>query len=299
MADSYGEIASSNVHFTYKSNPDFSTLCQGDVLRITPELRDVLREIHPYFLNDQYKYFIVLTQSCDLIRRQGKDCKSAYISLAAVRDFNSFFDKEMTNKGYAKKVNGILLMNSEVKSRATQFIERIYNNTEPEYFFLYKDESLNFPTSMISYLKVSFSLKSKENYDICLNAKMIELTDEFKAKLGWLVGNIYSRVGTADWDSLLNQEEKDKLFRNEIESRCIVSGKAQLKQLETELLSSRITDVENAQTFISDIHIETNYDKVIIILEDILNKRKDIAGKERDTIMNYIKSNARLKQLIK
>ena len=85
-------IMGSQVHFTYKCNPDMSSLCQGDILKITEEIKTVLTEVHPYFLNDQYKYFMVLTQSCDLVRRNGSKCKTPYITLAAVRNFSDFFE---------------------------------------------------------------------------------------------------------------------------------------------------------------------------------------------------------------
>lgn len=79
-----------NIHFTYKPSPDMSSLCQGDVLCVTDEMRKILKEVHPYFLNEQYKYFMVLTQSCDLVRRNAGKCKTPYITLAAVRSFDDF-----------------------------------------------------------------------------------------------------------------------------------------------------------------------------------------------------------------
>ena len=74
-------------------------------------------------------------------------------------------------------------------------------NKEPDYFFLSDDTSLGFPDRMVAFLKLSISLKADLHYDTCLSAKVLGLTDAFKAKLGWLVGNMYSRVGTPDWVS--------------------------------------------------------------------------------------------------
>lgn len=61
---------------------------------------------------------------------------------------------------------------------------------------------------MVAYLKVSIPLKSGEHYDKCLKAKRIELADEFKAKLGWLIGDMYSRVGTTDWETIMTAQAK-------------------------------------------------------------------------------------------
>ncbi len=52
-----------------------------------------------------------------------------------------------------------------------------------------------------AFLALSVALKI-EHYDLCLAAKIAQLTGEFQAKLGWLVGNLYSRVGTKEWGSV-------------------------------------------------------------------------------------------------
>lgn len=286
-----------DVHFTYKPDADLSTLCQGDILEITDGLKALLKDVHPYFNNPQYKYFIVLTQSCDLVRRNNKNCKSPYITLAAVRAFDDFFDREMEAGHYVEHVNDFLLMDATQKVRAYQLVERIYNNTEPDYFFLYKEENLNFPASMVAYLKVSIAFKSSEHYDLCLAAKRIELADEFKAKLGWLVGNIYSRVGTTDWESVMNSKQRETMISDELESRCIISGKAQLDELKKELAEKNIEDSENAREFIAGVHVQTNYDKVMDIIQDVLDKRKDkISDEEKEKIMSPIKSRNMLKK---
>ena len=122
-----GYLIDKNIHFTYKPNPDMQSLCQGDVLEITPELSVVLKEVHPYFLNEQYKYFMVLSQSCDLVRRNGKNCKTPYITLAAVRSYSEFLEKILLKGKFAEKNKELLLMDDKHKERAYQLIERIYN----------------------------------------------------------------------------------------------------------------------------------------------------------------------------
>ena len=153
-----------NIHFTYKPRPDMKTLCQGDILEITEDISKVLKNVHPYFLNEQYKFFMVLSQSCDLMRRNGKNCKTPYITLAAIRSYSDFLEKMFLKGKYAEKVGKFLIMDEKNKDRAYQLIERVYNNTEPEYFFLYKEDALEFPDSMVAYLKVSIALKSDEHY---------------------------------------------------------------------------------------------------------------------------------------
>lgn len=253
-------VAENSIHFTYKEHPDMASLCQGDLLEVNDSIREVLKEVHPYFLNKQYKYFMVLTQSCDLVRRDGVNCKTPYITLAAVRSFDDFFEKKLVSDKYVEEVNECLLMNNRQRERALQLLERIYNNTEPDYFFLYKEEALNFPESMIACLKVSIALKSKLHYEECLNAKVLELSDEFKAKLGWLVGNIYSRVGTTDWESKITLKQKADMLSDELSSYCVIGSKEQLSALKKALRENapQLQTQEEMVDFISHCGIKSN-----------------------------------------
>ena len=296
-----GYLIDKNIHFTYKPNPDMQSLCQGDVLEITPELSVVLKEVHPYFLNEQYKYFMVLSQSCDLVRRNGKNCKTPYITLAAVRSYSEFLEKILLKGKFAEKNKELLLMDDKHKERAYQLIERIYNNTEPEYFFLFKEEALEFQESMVAYLKVSIAFKSDEHYDKCLSAKKIELTDEFKAKLGWLVGNMYSRVGTADWEGIMSPQARKDMLNNDLNSMCVIGNKEQLKQLKRNYLEQTelMPNHEDAIEFISNIQIKTKYDKVMDVIEEVIKtSSKKIPIEEKEKLLKAIRSRSTLKALI-
>lgn len=301
MEEKYEYSINKNIHFTYKADADMESLCQGDVLNITEELTEVLREIHPYFLNEQYKYFMVLSQSCDLVRRNGKNCKTPYITLAAIRSYDSFLEKTLIKEKFAENVGGFLLMDEKKKEKAYQLIERIYNNTESDYFFLYKEDALEFPESMITYLKVSIALKSQEHYDKCLAAKKLELSDEFKAKLGWLVGNMYSRVGTADWEGIMTAQERKEMLNNDLASKCIIGSKEQLKTFKAKLTekSEMIHNHEEAATFVSDIYVQTKYEKAMSIIETIFQtSSKKIPEEEKGKLLNAIKSRTALKSLL-
>lgn len=295
------EFSKQKIHFTYKTSPDMSSLCQGDVLKPTEELKNVLRDIHPYFLNEQYKYFLVLTQSCDLVRRDGSKCKTPYITLAAITSFDDFYDNCLKVNKYAEEVNGFLLMDTKQRERAYQLLERLYNNTEPDCFFLYKEDAFSFPNSMVASLKVSIALKSALHYDVCLNSKVLELSDEFKAKLGWLVGNIYSRVGTTDWESIMTKNERKQMLSNELSSHCIIGSKAQIKELKNELKThaETIKTQEDANDFISSIHIDSQYDMVMNIISDQINMLPEsISEDEKTKLLTSFKSSSQLKVLL-
>ncbi len=294
---------SKKVHFTYKEKEqtDQSNLCQGDLIKITDELRDVLKEIHPYFLGPQYQYFMVLTQSCDLVRRNKNKCKTPYITLAAVKEFEPFFEKQLLSKKMVEDVNGVLLMNNKNWERAYQFLERLYNNTEPEYFFLYREDMIGINRSLIATLKVSIAIKSDIHYDKCLKGKVLELSDEFKAKLGWLVGNMYSRVGTTDWESIKTESERKEMIREELLYFCIKGEKPQIDALKKEIRnnSEHFKTKDDVIEFIDNYHIKSKYDQVIEVLEDIVNTSSGtISSADKEKLINTIKSRSMLKTLL-
>ena len=293
--------SSGKVHFTYKAKADMTVLCQGDVLSITEELREILQKVHPYFLGEQYKYFMVLTQSCDLVRRDGTKCKSPYITLAAVRNYDELLIRELISSEYAEQVEGFLLMNSKKQTQAYQFIERLFNNNESDFFFLYKEDKLDFPESMVATLKVSIALKSSQHYDTCLKAKKLELSDEFKAKLGWLVGDLYSRVGTADWEMLLNKNQRKKMIHEEITSHCILGSAEHLKIIKDELHSGHphFSSLEEAAKYIEGIHLPSQYEKAIEALETAITnaKTQNTSPDDIAIILNTIRSSATFKAI--
>jgi len=47
-------------------------------------------------------------------------------------------------------------------------------------------------------LPLSLSIRA-EHYESCVRDRVAQIDDLFQAKLGWLLGQQYSRVGTPDW----------------------------------------------------------------------------------------------------
>jgi len=88
------------------------------------------------------------------------------------------------------------------------------------------------------------------------------------------------------------------MISDEIEKRCIIGRKEQLSQLKQGLADHKIIDSKVAQEFVSGIPIETNYDKAMAIIQEILEERGEkLPGKEKEIIMNSIRSRKVLKRL--
>ena len=192
-------------HFTYEHMDDPNgDLRQGDIVQPSGELRTLLSNVHPHFTNDKYIAFLVLTQSCDLARR-ASSCKSRYINLAVVRPLvdmlSSFLDKACEEVRIDnKRIEGLYI--SETKQKAEQLLARILNqNAQAEgLFYLHPDTSIGITECSVALLQVTVAVRAHEHYDKLVRARSGRLKEQFQSKLGWLIGNLFSRVATPDWD---------------------------------------------------------------------------------------------------
>lgn len=205
--------SASPVHWTY-APVDSSTLCQGDIIERTDAVVSLLAEVHPYFAQqDKYLSFMLITQSCDLVRRNG-ECNARHLTIAGIRTLSDVISaKELpriaSSQAFGREVS------MSCRNALLQFLDRLLNNNEPTYFFLRADHSQGIGTDSCACLRVSVPLRV-EHYGILLNAKRGQLADVFQAKLGWLVGTNYSRVGTPDWSENLQRLGEFKQLRESI-----------------------------------------------------------------------------------
>ena len=220
---------------------------QGDVLARTPEINSLLESIHPHFHNQpKNQFFMVLTQSCDLVLRN-EMCKSPYITIAPVRSLDLVVERHFAQLGDATVGSELRVMGAKNKTKASEFLQRLFNNNEPGYFYL-DSEDTPLPGDCVAFLSLSIAIKADLHYKECLAAKVLQLNDTFQAKLGWLVGQMYSRVGTLDWDTkVLNNKvqgvlkdaaiwvEDDKIKALEIEYQSLLSSDPNAKMSRTQI----------------------------------------------------------------
>ena len=186
------------MHWTYSKPESDSGLQQGDFLIPKDELRDVLREFHPHFCDGKYIGFVITTQTCDLVRHDGKPPKAHYINIAAVRSLNDaaaqIFERVIStvSKGAFRQSD---------KSDARDLLHRICNQNEQALglFYFHPDAELALGDPSVAFLRITIALRA-EHYDLLLSARTGGLRSDYQAKLGWLVGNLYSRAATPDWD---------------------------------------------------------------------------------------------------
>lgn len=191
-------------HFTYSQVVDRKSLKQGDILKKSEDLCNVLREYHKYYADtSQYTHFQILTQTCDLVRRGRSDsgqCSARYLTLAAVRPLETVIQRAI-EKIIDRRVivDDVYCCRKRDKDKLSHEIKSLFNNNAKEYFFLKASPEDGLTEDSCTFLQLSIAIRANEHYKLCLDAKLLELEPNFSSKLGWLVGNLYSRVGTTDY----------------------------------------------------------------------------------------------------
>lgn len=245
------------MHFTYADPPDLSELCQGDILARTPEIDSLLELVHPHFhKKNSNLYFMVLTQSCDLVPREGGRVKADYITISPVRSLDAVVGRQISSMQSPDVKAELPVLTMKAKNSLGEFLKRIYNNNESGYFYL---DGAGTPLigDCCAFLNLSIAIKAPEHYPKCLDAKILQLNDTFQAKLGWLVGQMYSRVGTRDWE-LPDLRVK---VQATLENAAIWVPDASLKQLE-DTYKTRAAEVETGSKTMTQEEIASALKKV-------------------------------------
>lgn len=273
---------SSPVHWTYDTFTADADLQQGDIIESTDTIRGLCEKVHPYFCNQKFLGFMVITQSCDLVRRKKKECSAHYINLAVIRSLEevlpNLFDsvcKPLAPNVYA----------NESKSEAQKLLSRIFNQNEQALgvFYLHPDAQAGVAVPSLVLLRVSVSFRA-EHYQTLVNDRRGRLKPEFQSKLGWLTGNLFSRVGTTDWhESPSREKELDKLI-------AAFMGTNENRQNDKYPLWVNKNRVESARKA-GEITDQTKRDEIISVIEKhpIPNPKQDIVKAVNNIIKNIVK----------
>lgn len=258
------------MHFTYRSDLG-GDLQQGDILKRTPELEELLRDIHPhYFQNKNNQYFIILTQSCDLVRRDGISCKARYISFAAVRPVTALVENQIERNAVSGLIPDIPVCTLQSRNKLGQFLQRLLNNNEPGYFYLHHEPTHGLPDDYCAFLRLSVAIKSDLHYEKCIEARQLGLDQTFQSKLGWLVGQMFSRVGTKDWAP----KELTKIVREHLGDAAIWVDDRSLKQLTPHLEKWRLDHPEQ----------ELDQEQLIDMIDSMPNRKELVLNRVHELI---------------
>lgn len=185
-----------------------------------------MKGVHAHFCDEKYLAFLVLTQTCDLVQRP--NCKAQHVSLAVIRSFAALVPGLISGINETE-VPG--LFESESKGKATELLSRILNQNEQSIglFYLYPDADVGIAEHAVAQLRITISFRANEHYETLRQARSGRLGEQFQSKLGWLTGNLYSRVATRDWSETETDRSRVKKISDELLAPLSWVPKANLK----------------------------------------------------------------------
>lgn len=262
--------------FCDASEVDWKSLAQGDLIQRTTDVQAVLSEAHQYYsIAEDYKYFCVLTQSCDLVKRSG-GIKAPYITIAAVRPLSIFLERAL-DAFSSKKTSNLRVGQADRLSFARQLSDRLLNNNEKDVFFIRKSNIFGFNEDLCVYLQLSVALRP-QHYERLVASKVAQMKSIFSAKLGWMVGQLYSRVGTPDLSDFEADENayREKFFDDTVDSQILWLTKRQRR-----LFRALVTDWENAHP--GD---EVTADVLLSLAEQVPDQKALLADRVVQVLVN-------------
>ena len=293
--------------FAEPDDIDKEGLRQGDLLAKTRALSGALSQAHQYYATaSDYTHFLVLTQSCDLVRRNGKAPKARYITVAAVRPLKTVIDRFLAKHEFGDFEFPVLLCKKDRELLAQQLLERLLHNTCDGHFFIRKDSVSDIDEDLCAFLALSVALKNI-HYDACLSSKVAQLEDIFAAKVGWLTGSLYSRVATPDIEELLSEPEvyKAAFYDETLYNRTAWLSPAQFRHLKKLVQAWRKDnphaqlDLVAAQAIIDNIPEDVTFvaERVFAVLSEsgLVSKNEAM----RDSVINTIQPGVALRRLIR
>jgi hypothetical protein len=173
------------------------------------------------------------------------------------------------------------------RPKILEFLRRLHNNNDKELFYLHEQPDMGLPESCCAFLRLSIALLPA-HYDICMQARLLSLTDVFQAKLGWLVGNIYSRVGTADWvPDYLKKEEFESYLSGIVDREIRFFAREQAEEASKTI---EALNIDEARKYIASVQYKTASDRLI---ESIVGHARRLLNVTDDQLLRRFESRLR------
>ena len=202
--------------YVYQPQTSELSLLQGDILRVEGQFRKYFTEFYPAINHpeNEDKYVMILTQSCDLVKTEKRRPKLSHINVCLVRSLKAVIKRLITDEIKPVSIADKNLLLRDALDRLKDRLSKLLNNTDQKtHFFLPKQ--LPFSEDMVAILPLSFSFRT-DHYDTLLQGKVLELKPEFQAKTGHLISQLYGRIGTHDLADFDWDDRKTRGFINNL-----------------------------------------------------------------------------------
>lgn len=165
------------------------------------------QEIYPEVNTDKVDYGIILSQSCDLVRRGKKHLlKTPYITIALLEPIEKFIEQKFSKtieslvEEHSVQHGNYRIINKEkLLNKISEKCSKLFDNRETFYFFisieLKKEQTKMFYVNLVK----TFPFKVM-HYETFAKSAQYELNTSFANKLGDMLSYIYGRIGVENYD---------------------------------------------------------------------------------------------------
>ena len=167
-------------------------------------------------------------------------------------------------------------------------------------FYLHPDGDVGIAEHAVAQLRVTISFRADEHYETLRKARSGRLGEQFQSKLGWLTGNLYSRVATRDWSETTADKTRVKVITDELLAPLQWVPKENLKVAREANEDLSGLSAEDAAKVIAKKHQPTKAREIVFgELRAAAAKRFGEDTAKIDGFIQDLKSNARLSDALK
>ena len=162
-------------------------------------------DIYPEVKLHNVTYGIILSQSCDLVKREKEPfLKTPYILTALLEPIEKFIEQkyslqanELLGEHSLSYSKYIFIDTENIKKQLYKHCQRLFDNRETFYFFVSLGAGTKQRMFYVNLVKC-FPFKIM-HYDTFIQNAKYELKPDFANKLGYMLSYIYGRVGIPDY----------------------------------------------------------------------------------------------------
>lgn len=205
--------------YVYEDHSSELSLQQGDILRVDGQFGQYFGEFYPAIQpsDGKIEYVMVLTQSCDLVRVKKRKPKLSHVNVCLIRRLSSVIKRLIKDEIKPTEMGGKKILARDALDQLKDKLSKLLNNNDQKtHFFLPKKTP--FEDDMVAVLPLSFSFRV-DHYDLLIENRVLGIKPEFQAKVGYTIGQLYSRIATPDlhdfdWDDKKIRQHINQLLDN-------------------------------------------------------------------------------------
>jgi len=195
-----------------------------------------------------------------------------------------------------------MVCKDSVRDKLSHFVEQVLNNNASDFFYLHPQPELGFSEPSCAFLRLSVSLKSVEHYQTCYAARLLSLAPVFQTKLGWLVGNMYSRVGTDDWiPKAATPDQFSQKIKDILDELCDFVDAKKLRIAEKSASPDFSTkSKQEIREYIKNTKVPQRREEILTAVEEVLLEMGKITtAEEAHQLKMWLSANPRFKEFTK